>query len=195
MQVMAGKDRYFKVIVVGEQGIGMTSFVRRYAEGLFPQFISKIYGLDYRLKETKVKGITFKIQVWDKMCNQEYRYVDEGYTSTTDVVCLLYDITNKKSYQEIEFWLSQVSNVPRKLLIGLKCDLEDKREVTKAEAETFANSRGLEFIEVSAKEGTNMDKIMIPHHTTIISSLQTAMEECIVAHKESETGSGVCKIM
>ena len=189
---MAGKDKYFKVIVVGERGIGMTSFVRRYAEGLFPQFISKIYGLDYRLKETKVKGITFKIQVWDKMCNQEYRYVDTGYTSTTDVVCLLYDITNKKSYLEVEFWLKQVSNVPRKLLIGLKCDLEDRREVTKTEAETFATSQGLEFIEVSAKEGTNMDKIMIPHHTSIISSLQTAMEG---SEKESDTGNGICKIM
>ena len=192
---MAGKDKYFKVIVVGEQGIGMTSFVRRYAEGLFPQFISKMYGLDYRLKETEVKGVTFKIQVWDKMCNQEYRYVDEGYTSTTDVVCLLYDITNKKSYLEIEFWLNQVSNIPRKLLIGLKCDLEDERQVTRAEAETFANTRDLEFYEVSAKEGTNMDKIMIPHHTSIKSGLHSAMEECIRGEKECETGNGVCKIM
>ncbi|KAI6646127.1 Ras-related protein Rab-30 [Oopsacas minuta] len=191
---MAEKNKYFKVIVVGERGIGMTSFVRRYAEGLFPEYISKVYGLDYRLKVTKEKGVTFKIQVWDKMCSQEFRYVYEGYTSTADVVCLLYDITSMKSFLELEFWLKQVSNVQRKLIIGLKCDLEERREVSRSKGESFAKNRGLDFIEVSAKEGTNMDKVLNPHNICI-SNLHTARKDCILAEKEKEANINHCRIM
>lgn len=192
---MAEKNKYYKVIVVGEHRIGMTSFVRRYAEGLFPDFISKNYGLDYRLKVTKEKGVTCKIQIWDKMCNQEYRYVYEGYTSTADIVCILYDITNMKSFREVDFWLREVADVEKKILIGLKCDLEEKREVLKSEGESFAKSRGLDFIEVSAKEGTNMDNVLNPQQTCKISCLQNKMEQCILSEKESGSGINYCRIM
>ena len=129
------------------------------------------------------------------MCNQEYRYVYEGYTSTADIVCILYDITNMKSFREVDFWLREVADVEKKILIGLKCDLEEKREVLKSEGESFAKSRGLDFIEVSAKEGTNMDNVLNPQQTCKISCLQNKMEQCILSEKESGSGINYCRIM
>ena len=154
---MAVRDKYRKVIAVGEHGVGITSFIRRYAEGIFPEFISEVEGLDYRLKVVKKDDMEVRIQIWDQVYNQRSRYIHDSFKLNTEIVFLVYDVTNKKSFLELEFWLSQVKEVPRKIIIGNKCDLQSKREVPINEVENFAKRNEVEFLEVSAKEGTNMD--------------------------------------
>jgi small GTP-binding protein len=77
-------------------------------------------------------------------------------------ILVVYDITNRQSFDDLNFWLNDIEKIANKntvkLLVGNKCDLEDKREVTFQEGKDFADNNGMKFIETSAKTNQNVDE-------------------------------------
>ncbi len=77
-------------------------------------------------------------------------------------ILVVYDITNRQSFDDLNFWLNDIEKIANKntvkLLVGNKCDLEDKREVTFQEGKDFADNNGMKFIETSATTNQNVDE-------------------------------------
>ena len=77
-------------------------------------------------------------------------------------ILVVYDITNRQSFDDINFWLNEIKEKANKntvlLLVGNKCDLEDERKVSFQEGKDFADNNGIKFIETSAKTNQNVDE-------------------------------------
>ena len=84
------------------------------------------------------------------------------YYKGKDGILAVYDITNRQSFDDINFWLNEIEKIANKntvlLLVGNKCDLEDERKVSFQEGKDFADNNGMKFIETSAKTNQNVDE-------------------------------------
>ena len=103
----------------------------------------------------EVNGKKIKLQIWDTCGQERFRNMAESYYKGGNGILLVYDITNRESFECLNSWLIDITNKGNKfiykILIGNKCDLEDKRKVTYDEGKEFANINGMDFFETSAK--------------------------------------------
>ena len=102
-----------------------------------------------------------KLQIWDTAGQERFRNITSSYYRGCNGIIIVYDLTRKKSFKDVEMWLGEVEKYALssvvKLLVGNKSDLVGQREVTRQEAERFAAQKHLAYIETSAKNATNVD--------------------------------------
>ena len=103
----------------------------------------------------EVQGKKVKLQIWDTAGQERFKNITASYYRGGNGVLVVYDITDRDSFENLNSWLIEIeknaSKNVYKLLIGNKSDLEDKRKVTYQEGKDFATSNGMQFIETSAK--------------------------------------------
>ena len=103
-----------------------------------------------------------KIQLWDTAGQERFRTIAKSYYKGAHGIVLIYDVTVKKTYDNIRKWLNQIKNEASRrisiILVGNKIDCDDKREVTKEEGQKLADSNQLPFYEASAKESININE-------------------------------------
>jgi len=108
----------------------------------------------------EVNGKKVKLQIWDTAGQERFKNITASYYRGGNGVLVVYDITDRDSFDNLTSWLIEIeknaSKNVYKLLIGNKCDLEDKRKVTYQEGKDFATSNGMQFIETSAKTDTKV---------------------------------------
>ncbi len=144
--------------------MGKTSLIRRYATGKFEISTLSTIGVDFETKKLNVDGTDILLNIWDFAGEKKFRVLFPSYVSGASGALLLYDITNKKSLQDLENWFKVISNVPyppkTKLLIEAKVDLESKREISKEIAAKFFKENNFqgELLSTSAKTGENVEK-------------------------------------
>ena len=101
-----------------------------------------------------------KLQIWDTAGQERFKNITASYYRGGNGVLVVYDITDRDSFENLNSWLIEIEKNANKnvykLLIGNKCDLEDKRKVTYQEGKDFAASNGMQFIETSAKADTKV---------------------------------------
>ena len=101
-----------------------------------------------------------KLQIWDTAGQERFKNITASYYRGGNGVLVVYDITDRDSFDNLNSWLIEIEKNANKnvykLLIGNKCDLEDKRKVTYQEGKDFATSNGLQFIETSDKTDTKV---------------------------------------
>ena len=101
-----------------------------------------------------------KLQIWDTAGQERFKNITASYYRGGNGVLVVYDITDRDSFDNLNSWLIEIEKNANKnvykLLIGNKCDLEDKRKVTYQEGKDFATSNGMQFIETSAKTDTKV---------------------------------------
>ena len=117
-------------------------------------------GVDFLTKEVGFKNKKIKLQLWDTAGQEKYRSSTKIFYKDSKFIVLVYAVDGKNSFGNIQSWVEDVKTQKQNakfLLVGNKCDLEDKRQVKKEEAKKYAEDNEMEFIEVSAKEGTNID--------------------------------------
>ncbi|XP_007937724.1 ras-related protein Rab-26 [Orycteropus afer afer] len=160
-----GGDLYdvaFKVMLVGDSGVGKTCLLVRFKDGAFlaGTFISTV-GIDFRNKVLDVDGMKVKLQIWDTAGQERFRSVTHAYYRDAHALLLLYDVTNKASFDSIQAWLSEIQEHAQRdvvlMLLGSKVDSTQEREVKKEDGEKLAEEYGLPFMETSAKTGLNVD--------------------------------------
>ena len=152
-----------KIVAIGGSGVGKSSMLRRYTDGDFlSNYISTI-GVDFKVKCLRIKDKTVRMHLWDSGGQERFRAIVASYYRGAHAILLIYDITNHKSFLELENWLEEIkkysNNKPLIYIIGNKCDLERNRVVSKQIAEDFATRHNFSFIETSAKSGQNIDYI------------------------------------
>ena len=159
-------DLSFKMIVIGDAGVGTSCLTSQASKGIFEESYSATVGFEFLVFNVKLNEKVVKLQIWDT-CGQElYRSLISSFYRNSSLAMMVYAINNKESFMHIESWLKEVklqSNPDIKVfLIGNKSDLEEERKVTLEEAKTFKEEHGIHyFSEASAKNGINAKEVFI----------------------------------
>eukprot|EP00755_Sulcionema_specki_P017836 Sspe_Gene.65352::Locus_38697_Transcript_1_1_Confidence_1.000_Length_728::g.65352::m.65352/K07910/RAB18; Ras-related protein Rab-18 len=159
---MAEFDMTFKLLLVGDSGVGKSSILLRFTEDVFEDDIGATIGVDFKVKYLNVKGKRLKLTVWDTAGQERFRTITSSYYRGAHGVILVYDVTDRESFDHLSTWLGEVESYKTfpnmvKLLVGNKLDLVNgsdarmDRAVPQALAEEFARDNGMMWIEVSAK--------------------------------------------
>ena len=110
----------------------------------------------------EVNGKKVKLQIWDTAGQERFKNITASYYRGGNGVLVVYDITERESFENLNSWLIEIEKNANKnvykLLIGNKCDLEDKRQVSFQEGKDFAESNGMKFIETSAKTASKVQE-------------------------------------
>ncbi|PWN28771.1 rab protein 6 [Jaminaea rosea] len=152
--------RKFKLVFLGEQSVGKTSLITRFMYDTFDSTYQATIGIDFLSKTMYLEDRTVRLQLWDTAGQERFRSLIPSYIRDSSVAVVVYDITNRASFQNTSKWVDDVraergSDVII-VLVGNKTDLGDKRQVTTEEAEAKAAEFNVMFIETSAKAGHNV---------------------------------------
>ncbi|KIO16620.1 hypothetical protein M407DRAFT_231220 [Tulasnella calospora MUT 4182] len=119
-----------------------------------PSFITTI-GIDFKIRTIELDGKRIKLQIWDTAGQERFRTITTAYYRGAMGILLVYDVTDERSFANIRTWHANIeahaSEGVNKILVGNKCDWEDKRIVTKEQGQELADELGVKFIETSAK--------------------------------------------
>ena len=159
-------DLTFKVIVIGDSGVGKTCLSHKATQNIFEENYNATIGFEFFVFNIKLNEIVIKLQVWDT-CGQElYRSIITNFYRNASLAILVYGINSEQTFENMDMWLRELrsySSPDTKIfLIGNKVDLEDQREVKTEIGEKFAKENGINlFLETSAKTGFNAQKLFI----------------------------------
>ena len=156
-------DISFKILLLGDSSVGKTCFLKRYTDNTFQDAYLSTIGFDFKYKSITLKnGKTVKVQLWDTAGEERFRTIAKSYYRGAHGIILIYDVTNRKTFENIRKWLYQINDETSGkisiLLIPNKIDCVESRQVTKEEGKQMAKNNGLPIFEASAKDSTNVNE-------------------------------------
>jgi len=155
----------FKIIIVGNSGVGKSSLLKRAVQNKFTDTYQATIGFEFLLMYYDVNGVKIKLQIWDTCGQEMYRSLIQGFYRNTSSTILLYAINDERSFKDIPNWVNDIrkntDNDQPIFLVGSKNDLGE--ELRKIEIE---HGKGVKeeyqlssFSECSAKTGYKVDDI------------------------------------
>lgn len=162
MSHSATYDMQIKLLTIGDSGVGKTCLLLRYANDSFsPTFITTI-GIDFKIKNIEIDDKRVKLQIWDTAGQERFRTITTSYFRGAQGIVLVYDVTDRRSFESIRNWISQIQQHAdvhvNKILVGNKCDMLDEKVVSTEEGQRLASEFGMEFWETSAKNDINVEQ-------------------------------------
>ena len=172
-----------KILTLGDTSVGKSSIVLRFSDDKFDDKIFSTIGIDFKTKYIKLDKFSVKVLIWDTAGQEKFQNIAKQYYKGANGVLLIYDISNRKSFERIDFWLKELKENNRiyKLflyLVGNKIDMEDKRVISYQEGEKYAKKNNINFFEVSAKSGKGI--------TELFNNLINGVMENILKKNEKE---------
>ena len=157
-------ETVLKIIILGSSEVGKTSILNRYFNNDFSPNLLSTIGIDFKTKFFKFDEEKVKFNFIDTAGQEKFRAISVNYLKGTSGVILVYDITNKETFDLIQGWIEDINENNKadvgKVLLGNKLDLEDNRQVPKEDAEQLAKELGCKFFEGSAKTGENIQEAL-----------------------------------
>ena len=154
-----------KIIILGDMMVGKTTFLLKYIDNFAPKLYISTMGIDYKIKKIKYKDIDIVLQIWDTAGQERYKVITKSFVKGADAIIYMYDITNKESFINIKKWIEDTDEYSfnaKKIIIGNKIDMEEKREVTDEMKDNLINEMNIEIMEVSAKnENNNINEVFV----------------------------------
>jgi len=198
----------FKILTIGDGGVGKTSILRRYVENKFLKHHLSTIGIDYLSKTIKIKEKEIKLKIWDTAGQERYRNITSHIYKDADGIILVFDVTSEDSYNQITDWMDQIKNNVSQddislILIGNKCDIQE-RIVEKERGEQMAEKLEINYFETSALTGQGISeafeglaKLILKkknpkENTSRNISIATEKVEDIVNKKKKEKKKGCC---
>lgn len=162
MSHTATYDMQIKLLMIGDSGVGKTCLLLRYANDSFsPTFITTI-GIDFKIKNIEIDDKRVKLQIWDTAGQERFRTITTSYFRGAQGIVLVYDVTDRRSFESIRNWISQIQQHAdvhvNKILVGNKCDMLDEKVVSTEEGQKLASEFGMKFWETSAKNDVNVEQ-------------------------------------
>lgn len=159
-------DYLFKLIIIGDSGVGKTSLMRRYTDNTFSKDSASTIGVDFKIKTIKINGKVVKLQLWDTAGQERFKAIVAHYYRGANGILLVFDVSNKESFQHLKDWLNEIekSDAPKTTeirILGNKIDEKESRIVTKEEVLEFLKEFGLpesNYYEVSALDNLNIEE-------------------------------------
>ena len=151
-----------KIIFIGDVSVGKTSIINVLMGQKFNKEYEASIGVDFFSKTIKYKGKTIKLQIWDSAGQEKFRSLIPNYIRGSSLVFIVYDITNRKSFENLQSWIDFVNNIENSNIVILanKIDLESQRQVQTEEGQKFCTEKNYDFFEVSAKEDNNLNNML-----------------------------------
>ncbi|KAJ6513837.1 ras family-domain-containing protein [Mycena polygramma] len=154
-------DYLFKVVLIGDSGVGKSNLLSRFTRNEFNLESKSTIGVEFATRSIDVDGKTVKAQIWDTAGQERYRAITSAYYRGAVGALLVYDIAKHASYVNVTRWLKELrdhadSNIVI-MLVGNKSDLKHLRAVPTDEAKAFSTENGLSFIETSALDASNVE--------------------------------------
>ncbi|KAF8528199.1 GTPase [Hysterangium stoloniferum] len=154
-------DYLFKIVLIGDSGVGKTNLLSRFTRNEFNIESKSTIGVEFATRSINVDGKTVKSQIWDTAGQERYRAITAAYYRGAVGALLVYDVAKHATYVNVTRWLKELrdhadSNIVI-MLVGNKSDLKHLRAVPTDEAKAFAAENGLSFIETSALDASNVE--------------------------------------
>ncbi|MHA1804529.1 MAG: Rab family GTPase [Promethearchaeota archaeon] len=150
----------FKIVLLGNPGVGKTSLVYRFIENKFRSDYKSTLGVNLLKKEIKYNEKVISLQIWDLGGQESFRSLRKLYLEGSHGGFLVFDLTNKKSFEDLPEWMGDFKNIRGELpliLIGNKRDLSDSVQVEDGQVEEFAKTHDLTHYITSAKTGEGVE--------------------------------------
>ncbi|MHA1649515.1 MAG: GTP-binding protein [Candidatus Helarchaeota archaeon] len=153
----------FKVVILGDGGVGKTSLLTRFVEKTFEQEYKSTIGtnimrIDYKLMDK----ITVAFSLWDLAGQQLFQKVRQMYLAGCQAALFVYDVTRPDTLYNLKNWQSELHAIAgtgvKSLMVGNKIDLVEERKVSYEEGKKVADELGLSYLETSAKTGDNVNR-------------------------------------
>ena len=156
-------DYLLKYIIIGDAAVGKSNLLLRFAQNDFKGEYQLTIGVEFGAKNIDINNKKFRLQIWDTAGQENYRSITRAYYKNSVCAILVYDISNRDSFEHISNWiedcLAQSPKTVFMVLVGNKSDLNDNRKVSFQEGQDMARNNNMMFFETSAKTGENVDKI------------------------------------
>jgi Ras-related protein Rab-11A len=154
-------DYLFKVVLIGDSGVGKSNLLSRFTRNEFNLESKSTIGVEFATRSISVDNKTVKAQIWDTAGQERYRAITSAYYRGAVGALLVYDIAKHATYVNVTRWLKELrdhadSNIVI-MLVGNKSDLKHLRAVPTEEAKAFSTENGLSFIETSALDASNVE--------------------------------------
>uniref|UniRef100_A0A0P6DWL4 small monomeric GTPase n=1 Tax=Daphnia magna TaxID=35525 RepID=A0A0P6DWL4_9CRUS len=195
-------DYLLKFLALGNAGVGKTSFLYQYTDGIFHSKFTTTVGIDFREKRVvyrskTVEGMQGKsqrihLQLWDTAGQERFRSLTTAFFRDSMGFLLLFDLTNEQSFLSIRGWLEQLkthayTDNPDIVLCGNKADLDDQREVSEEEVKETASRYGLSYLETSAATGQNVNAAVELLLDKVMLRMDQAVEDAFGTSKRGQT--------
>ena len=199
-----------RIIICGNTSVGKSNLILRYMKDDFDYEYRTTIGVDYFTKEFKKNEEKISIQFFDTAGQEKYQALSCNYYRLSDGVVIVYDVTNRESFNKCEFWLNEVFKSQTKnniiLLIGNKIDLDQDRKVSKEEGKKFAQDHKLFFMEASAKSNQDncvnkafeiivneiIEKAILEKEQNLIKELGILDKKSIMEFEETKKNKSCC---
>jgi small GTP-binding protein len=181
------KQELLKLVIIGESGVGKTSIITQFIEEVFISDKQSTIGGTFSSKSVQCgNGKILKLEIWDTAGQERYRSVTKMFYKDANAAILVYDITNKNSFNQLQnYWAEQVKeSSPKNIIIAIaanKCDLFEKEVVDEKEARDYAKSIGAIFSLTSAKSTAGINDLFIE-----ISKKYSGSDSATVIEKNEE---------
>ncbi|TKX19564.1 putative mitochondrial escape protein [Elsinoe australis] len=158
-------DYLFKLLLIGESGVGKSCLLLQFADQTYTDSYISTIGVDFKIRTIEVDGKRIKLQIWDTAGQERFRTITSSYYRGAHGICIVADVTDANSFDNVKVWNGEVeryaSEGVQKLMLGNKCDLADKRVVDYEQGSEEARKHGMQYLETSAKNATNVEQAFV----------------------------------
>lgn len=197
-------DYVFKLLLIGDSGVGKSSLLLRFTSDSFDD-LSPTIGVDFKLKLMTIGGKRLKLTIWDTAGQERFRTLTSSYYRGAQGIIFVYDVTRRETFTNLsEIWAKEVDLYSTnqdciKMLVGNKVDRENERVVTKQEGIALARQLGCLFLECSAKTHVNVENCfeelvlkILDTPSLLQDSASAAKKNIFKQNQANDTNSGGC---
>ena len=153
-----------KIILIGESEVGKTCLMTQFIKSKFENELIPTIASDKVIKQYEINNKKLTLELWDTVGQEKYRSVNKIFMKKTQIGLIVYDITNRKSFQNLNYWLETLknSNKDSKVIIGIlanKSDLFEERVIKTKKRKKFADDNNCFFFETSSKDHQSIEKV------------------------------------
>lgn len=198
---MSGRKKVLlKVIILGDSGVGKTCLMNQYVNKKFDNRYKATIGADFLTKELEVEGTLVTLQIWDTAGQERFQSLGSAFYRGADACILVFDLTSQESFQHLTSWhdefIIQAGSNKEFVLLGNKCDLEEKRVVSQKGALAWCTkhstdeSNPIQYFETSAKDGLNVEQAFVAVAKAALSKSKDDVPDDVIPNVVDVTDTG-----
>ena len=184
-------DLIFKLILIGDTGVGKSNILSRYINNEFSLATQPTVGVEFGSKIIKKDDKSIKLQIWDTAGQERYKSITNAYYKGSKGAFIVYDISRKTTFENVDKWIGELKDNASEdvhiMIVGNKSDLEDKREVNTEEVAKKAEQYKIAFCETSALKGKNIEFAFESLVNEITKNVENERKTEVKTEEESKT--------
>ena len=175
-------EKRVKFIIIGDKTVGKSCIINQFIEKQFINEYIPTIGSDKIMKEIEIKGEKLNLEIWDTVGQEQYRTVNKIFIKNAQIALIVYDITNRKSFENLNNWYNLIFEINKdsNVIVGVtanKTDLYENQVVDSEEGKNFADEKKISFFETSAKDYESIENVFIQLSKFYINKVQKIVEE------------------